>query len=89
MALLPREVKTCLWSYDTEALDVRRDKERIIFSVLNYGGERAARWLFKTYPRGDIARTLERTPRSEWSKKSLNFWSTVFDVRPAHLTRFG
>ena len=84
----PSAVRASLWSYDTEAMDPIRDKNRIIFNVLNYGADKAVRWLFQTYSRADIADTVKRTPRSEWSKKSLNLWSLVLQAEPERETRF-
>ena len=88
MQLLPPEVRASLWSYDTAALDLVRDENRIIFNVLNYGTYEAVRWLFETYSRGDITNTVRCTTRSEWSKKSLNLWSLILNVEPEREFRF-
>ncbi|KKW45840.1 hypothetical protein A3C21_02885 [Candidatus Kaiserbacteria bacterium RIFCSPHIGHO2_02_FULL_59_21] len=87
MATVPSAVRASLWSYDIASLDLARDKNRIIFNVLNYGADEAVRWLFKTYSRTDIANVIRRTPRSEWSKKSLNFWSLVLKAKPERESR--
>ena len=88
MMNLPSGVRAALWSYDTNALDLDRDRKRIIFNVLNYGADEAVQWLFRTYSRADIADTIRQTPRKEWSRKSLNLWSLVLEVEPERESRF-
>ena len=88
MEAFPRPVKACLWSYDIDALDLVRDKRIIIFQILNYGGVEASAWLFRNYSKDDISEVLRNSARSEWSKKSLNFWKIVLNVQPARNTRF-
>ena len=85
---LPPDVINALWSYDTDALDLERHKKLIIFNVLNYGSDSAVRWLFATYPREACVHVLQNTPQSQWSKKSLNFWSMLFHTAPFQRTRF-
>ena len=84
---MPAAVRTSLWSYDPAQLDVEHDRQRIIVSVLNYGSDEAARWVFATYPRQDIADAVVQSDQSEWSKKSLSFWSTVLQTTPASRSR--
>jgi hypothetical protein len=87
MISLPRAVKASLWSYDTDALDLERDKERIIFNVLNYGSDEAARWACATYSQKDLVGVIEGSVRSAWSPKSLAFWSAVLRARPKRAVR--
>ncbi len=88
MTHLPPYVKVCLWSYDTDALDLARDKQRIIFNVLNHGGEKAAQWIFDTYSEHEITEVITHSNVSEWSKKSLSLWSLIFNTHPSRKTRF-
>ena len=89
MNVIPDSVRACLWSYDTEAIDQGRDKQRIIFNVLNYGSDEAARWLFATYSQKDLADVVTRSAKSAWSRKSLAFWMTVLKTSPQRASRFG
>ena len=77
---LPQLVKVALWSYDTSALDLSRDRERIITNVLNYGTLDATLWLKQTYTKTEIADVVAHAKPGEWSKRSLNLWSLVYDV---------
>ena len=85
---LPQSVKATLWSYDTSAMDITAHKERIITNVLNFGTQEALDWLFATYPRDDIEHVASHPRPGEWNKKSLHFWSVVFDFEPKHTSRF-
>ena len=84
----PRSVATCLWSYDQDAIDLRRDKDVIIFQVLNYGTMEAVDWLFSTYSKTEILDAFVKTIASAWFKRSLVFWETMFGESPARKTRF-
>jgi len=80
--IIPSFVKPFLWSYDIDQLDLEADKERIITNVLNLGSDQAVRWLLATYP-ASIIKTIISQPRAgEWNKKSLNFWSLIFNLSP-------
>ena len=87
---LPQAVKACLWSYDTDRMDmsVPDHKQRIIENVLNRGTGPAVHWLLHTVSRAEIAQAIEHTSVSVWDKKSLSLWSLVFNARPARSGRF-
>lgn len=79
--MIPQFVRPFLWSYDIDALDISRDKRRIITNVLNFGTHEATNWLFKTYTKEDIKSCLVNPLPGEWSRKSLAFWSLILGVR--------
>jgi len=85
--LIP-SVKAALCSFDTDRIDVEQHKERIITNVLNLGTHEALLWLFRTYPRERIAEVVAHPRPGEWNKRSLNYWSLVFDVEPQITSRF-
>ncbi len=85
--MIPEFVQPFLWSYDISALDLDRDKRRIITNVLNLGTSQATDWLFKTYSQKDIKKCLENPLPGEWNKKSMTFWSLLLDVKPNHVLR--
>ncbi|MDO8492250.1 MAG: hypothetical protein Q7S34_01235 [bacterium] len=85
--IVPKFIKPFLWSYDTTAIDVERDKGRIITNVLNLGTEEAVKWLFATYPKKEIVEIVANPKPGEWNKKSINYWSLVFDISPREQTR--
>lgn len=87
---LPQAVKICLWSYDTDKFSFSNpdDRFRIIFNVLNYGTKEAVEWLWRNFSEKEIAETIHNSIESEWDRKSLNFWSLVYQVSPARKSRF-
>ncbi len=85
---LPPCVKAVLWSYNTDQIDVELHKVRIITNILNLGTDAAVRWLFDMYPRQVIAEVVAHPRPGEWNRKSLNFWSLIFGVKPENHTRF-
>ncbi len=80
---IPESVVATLWSYDMSELDLERDKELIIYNVLNYGTAEATEWLSDTYDTKDIRAIIENTPQSAWDKKSIALWSLIYDVTPS------
>ena len=85
--MIPSYIHPFLWSYNISQLDLSRDKKRIITNVLNLGTFEATRWLFKTYSHNDLENAIINPLPGEWSKKSLNFWSLVLDIKPGCISR--
>lgn len=71
-----------LWSYDISKMDPERHKKRIITNVLNWGTKEATDKLMEIYSREDIKETIKNPLPGEWSGKSLNYWSIIFNVHP-------
>ena len=84
---IPKIIEPFLWSYDTDKLDLEKDKKRIITNVLNYGTKDATDWLFSKFKKKEICEVLKKPIPGEWNKKSLNFWSLVLGVKPGNLFR--
>jgi len=80
--MIPHFVRPFLWSYDIDALDLSRDKKRIITNVLNLGTHEATNWLFNTYTKKDIKDCLVNPLPGEWNNKSMVLWSLLFDILP-------
>lgn len=84
---IPDFIKPFLWSYDFSRIDVEKDKKRIITNVLNLGTKEATDWLFSSYTKADIAETIQNPFAGEWNKKSLYFWSFIFNVKAGSTKR--
>jgi len=80
--MIPKFVQPFLWSYDISALDLARDKRRIITNVLNFGTKEATDWLFEIYTKEDIKDCLINPLPGEWNNKSIAFWSLLMDIKP-------
>ncbi len=79
--LLTNSVRTLLWSYDINKLDIKRDKEIIITQVLNYGTLKDVKWLFEVYGGDEIRNVILHPKRGQWWRKTLNYWTTVLNVK--------
>ncbi|MDR3643437.1 MAG: hypothetical protein P4L74_07505 [Candidatus Doudnabacteria bacterium] len=78
--MIPEFVKPFLWSYNISALNLQRDKKRIITNVLNLGTCEATSWLFSVYDKNDIVDALTHPLRGEWNKKSLAYWCLIYNA---------
>jgi len=78
---LPNFLKVFFWSYDFYRLDKKKDKRLIIKNILEYGNKEAVNWLRKTYSEDEIKNTIKNSVKTEWSKKSLNYWSLIYEVQ--------
>ncbi|MCX6290298.1 MAG: hypothetical protein NT126_00870 [Bacteroidetes bacterium] len=90
MKKLPKAVQVCLWSYDTDKIDISspEDRFRVILNVLNRGTMEAVKWLWQTYSKDEIRATITHSIASEWNSKSLSFWSRFYNTSPSRVTRF-
>lgn len=79
---LPESFKPFLWSYDFEKLDLIKNKKIIILNLLNFGTKECTDELLKLYDRAEIKTAIRNSYESEWDKKSLNYWSYIFSVKP-------
>jgi len=84
---IPEFVRPFLWSYDTAALDLERDKRLIITQVLNLGTRQATDWLRSVYPLPDLREAVVHPAPGVWNKKSLAFWGLIFNVTPQEQAR--
>jgi hypothetical protein len=79
---IPPYIASFLWSYDTDALDIKTHKTLIIPQILNIGSQRAVAWLRDTYTSEEIADAVKESVATAWDAKSLALWSLVYDVAP-------
>jgi hypothetical protein len=69
------------WSVDVNDLDLKKDKDYIIFQVLNYGTWKDLKWLFKVYSEREIKNVIKKPGKGLWFKDVLNFWSLMFKIK--------
>ena len=87
---LPQSVKVCLWSCDTDKIDLNNENDRhlIVHQVLDRGTHEAVVWLFTNFTKTEMAECVQESAASDWGKKSLNHWPLVFGVAPKKQMRF-
>lgn len=90
MSKLPQAVKICLWSYDIDKMDLSspEDRFRVVLNILNRGSRQAVHWLWKNFSEQEIKTVISKSSASEWNRKSLSFWSHVYNAVPAMKSRF-
>jgi hypothetical protein len=76
---IPNFLRPFLWSYDLKKLDLEKNKEKIIFNILNFGNKKATDWLFKVYPKKEIIQTFKKIKPRLWQRRSYNFWKIIFE----------
>lgn len=79
--MLPQSVKSVLWSYDTDKIEVDKDKRLVISQVLNYGSKEATDWAIIHYGKNEMRKTALSIPLGRWNKKSLAFWSLILNFK--------
>lgn len=77
---LPSFLQSSLPSYNLSALDVKKDKNLIITSILNEGDFQALQWLSKTYTKKDIKNVVKKPVRGSWYEWILSYWLMILDI---------
>lgn len=72
---VPKQFRTCLWSYDIKRMNLEKDKEVIITQVLNYGDWEDLKLLYKLYSKKDIKGVVKNRDGDYGLKKFLIFGS--------------
>ena len=90
MRKIPQSVKVCLWSYDTDKINLSspEDRFRIILNILNRGSKEAVEWLWSNFSKEEIRTGIADSIASEWNRKSISFWTHVYDAKPTKMSRF-
>ena len=78
MKSAPKFLKKYFWEIDFDRLDVEAHPQYILERILEYGDERAIRWMMRRFSRAEVADILFRF--RSLSPKSANFWAVVFNV---------
>ena len=79
-AQILEKFKPFFWSFNLAKMDLEKNKKRIITNILNFGSKEATDLLFEVYDLKDIKNQVENPLSGEWSNKSLNYWSIIFDI---------
>lgn len=79
--MIPKLLRSVLWSYNLETLDPKKDKYLIITQVLNHGSWKQLQWLIKQYRWQDIKTVVSNPARGSWMPDALNYWVTIFNLK--------
>lgn len=75
----PLAKKSLFWDTDTNNIDLSKHKRYVIERVLRFGTLADYSWLNGIYSKDEIKEVIGRE-RSELDKKSLNFWSHIYNI---------
>ena len=78
MKKAPQFLKKYFWDIDFDKLDIKERQFYIIRRILNYGDERAIKWLTKHFSRNEQIKALILS--RDLSHRSANFWTLILDV---------
>lgn len=73
-----RFLKKYFWDIDFDKLNIQKSAIYVVERILEYGDEKAIRWLFKTYSK-DLIKKVVMTRRG-LSPKTANFWGIMLDI---------
>ena len=75
---LPGYLKKYFWDVDFKTLDTSAHSKDILGRILEYGDEKAVKWMNKNFSREEIADLLYHYRLV--SPKSANFWALIFGI---------
>jgi hypothetical protein len=78
LSQLPDFLRPYFWEIDFDRLCLSERQVYIIERVLEYGGDRAIRWLKETFAPETIAAVVRRSRRL--SANTANLWALVLDI---------
>lgn len=71
-------LKKYFWDVGFSKLDKKNHSFFIIERVLEYGDEKAIRWLFRNFKKSELKKTLAK--RGGMSLLSANYWGLILNV---------
>ena len=74
----PLFLKQYFWDIDFAKLDYRIHPRFVIERILEYGNEKAIRWMKQNFTKDDVAYVLFHLRGV--SPKSANFWALIFGI---------
>ena len=78
MELIPKFLKKYFWDVDFSKLDKKNYSQFIIERILEYGDERAIKWMRENFKLNQIKNVLQQS--KNLSRKSANFWRFIFNL---------
>jgi len=76
--MLPKHLHKYFWDTDVKAVDAKKDRDYIIWKLLEYGDINDLKWMFKSFSIRSIKKIL--MTRRGLSLKAVNFWRLFFDI---------
>lgn len=78
---IPSFFKPLFWSYDFSKINLKEDKKNIIINTLNRGNWQHWQWIFKTFGKNKVKKTIENTPASEFRDRALKLICLLLGIK--------
>jgi len=78
MKKIPKFLKKYFWDVAFEKLNLETHPEFILERILEYGDEKAVKWMKETFSRDEIANILFHFRGI--SPKTANYWALIYDI---------
>ena len=78
MKKAPKFLKKYFWDIDFDKLDVEAHPQYVLGRILEYGDEKAIKWVMRRFDKNAVADILFHY--RSLSPKSANFWAVVFNI---------
>ncbi len=78
MKNLPRSIKKYFWDTDSSKLDKNSHSQFIIERILEWGDEKAIKWMFRYFKKSELKNVLEK--RRNISPLSANYWGLILNI---------
>ncbi|MEW6684751.1 MAG: hypothetical protein AB1393_00910 [Candidatus Edwardsbacteria bacterium] len=75
---IPSDFRLYFWDTSIKNIDLRKHQIYVIERLLEYGNEKAVRWMFKHFRRRTIMETLKKS--RVLSQRTANFWAMFFGL---------
>jgi hypothetical protein len=75
---LPESFSKYFWDIDFNNLEVEKSSVFVIERILEYGDEKAVRWMLKNFDSSQIKKILSK--RRGFSGRSANYWSLILNI---------
>ncbi|MCX7779240.1 MAG: hypothetical protein N2259_03325 [Patescibacteria group bacterium] len=75
---LPKFLQSYFWDTDFQNLDLKKYGQFILTRILNYGDERAIKWIKRQFSKNEIKKAIVSSRSLD--DKSFNFWSLIFGL---------
>ena len=78
---LPVFFEPLFWSYNFSAMDVEKNKKRIIVNTINYGKWKHWVWIIRFYGKDKLKKLIEETPSTEFRVPALELISLLLGIK--------
>ena len=81
---LPRALHRYFWDVDAKRLNIRKYRQFIIERILEFGDEKAIRWVRRTFGDDTIRQVVCQSRRI--FKRTANFWCLLLNIPKGKVT---